>query len=81
MSTETSSKATVPALRIGLEIVDNDPRMGSRTLEISKVEGNYLFAKRRTRAGLDSREIRILKRRVYTDGKPRKSGFSLKQET
>jgi hypothetical protein len=60
-------------IRVGDRIRDNDPRMGDRVLEVwSLVGDDRVLARDR----IGSR-YRILRRRIYTDGRPRKSGFSL----
>lgn len=59
-------------MKIGDKIKDNDPRMNGRELTITVDAGDYIRAQNSV-----FQEVRILKRRIYTDGKPRKSGFSL----
>jgi hypothetical protein len=60
-------------IRVGDRIRDNDPRMGDRVLEVWSTLGDTRILAR-DRIGA---RYRILRRRIYTDGKPRKSGFSL----
>lgn len=60
------------ALQVGHRIKDNDPRQGARVLTIERVEGRFVYA--RTSRGL---ECRIQACRIYTDGKPRRTGFAL----
>jgi hypothetical protein len=60
------------ALEIGDRIKDNDPRMGSRYLRVIEVLPNGVRAEH----PISGRVFLILRRRIYTDGKPRKSGFS-----
>ena len=60
-------------IKPGDTIRDNDPRECGRTLVVERVEGGYAHCTspwtiHRTRIRLD---------RIYTDDKPRKSGFSL----
>jgi len=57
---------------VGDKIKDNDPRMGTRVLTIVRMNDTYVFAANYT----GSREYRIKITRIYTDGKPRRSGFS-----
>lgn len=58
---------------IGDHLKDNDPRTKGRTLYVRKVQGGYahcateVMGQVRTRVRLD---------RSYTDGKPRRSGYS-----
>lgn len=60
-------------LKIGDRIKDNDPRMGeNRELTITEILPNCVYA--RDGAG----KLRAyLRRSIYTDGKPRRSGFDL----
>jgi len=59
-------------LKAGMKLKDNDVRMGERILTIESVMPNGVSAK--SPAG---RVVTILRRRIFTDGKPRKSGFDL----
>ncbi len=64
-------------LKVGDRIKDNDPRMRhDRVLTILELLPNGVYAE-------DSRGrvYPILLRRIYTDGKPRRSGFSLCEES
>ena len=56
----------------GRRIMDNDPRMRPRALTIAEL---LPFGVRAT--DISGRTFTILKRRIYTDGKPRKNGFTL----
>ena len=58
-------------LNVGDQIKDNDPRMPNRVLVVTDVLPNGVVAKDKT-----GREFGYLRRRIYTDDKPRKSGFS-----
>ena len=71
-----STKLDTPALRVGDRIKDNDPRMSTnRELTITGILPDSVYAK----DGMGN--IRAyLRRRIYTDGKPRRSGFSLVAE-
>lgn len=62
-------------LRVGDRIKDNDPREGHRVLSIVALEGDKVVAQTKL-----LKCTRIAKSRIYTDGKPRKSGFSLLTE-
>jgi hypothetical protein len=57
-------------LKPGDRIKDNDPRM-DRVLSVARVSAEYVYA------NWAGRESRIRKDRIYTDGKPRRSGFSV----
>lgn len=62
---------TQDTLKIGDKIKDNDPRSSHRILVITSILPNGVEAE------LGGRRVSILRRRIYTDGKPRRSGFSL----
>lgn len=65
--------ANTEQLQVGHRIKDNDPRVTyERVLTITHVLPNGVQAE--NAAG---RAFTILRRRIYTDGKPRRSGFSL----
>lgn len=49
--------------------------MPNRILQITGFDGNYVFAK--ARAGLPGKLVRIRRDRIHTDGKTRRSGWSL----
>lgn len=60
-------------------IRDNDPRMPNRVLIVGRLAchhsgRDYVFCQDRS---YPSRGYRICTDRIYTDGKPRRSGFSL----
>lgn len=57
-------------LKEGDRIRDNDPRMPNRVLVISRVDEHKVTAQDRI-----GRSFGIQRRRIYNDGKPRKSGF------
>lgn len=61
---------TVP--KVGDRIRDNDWRMGDRVLTITILTTMYAYCSDGKRSG-----IRIRHKYIHTDGKPRKSGFSL----
>jgi hypothetical protein len=58
-------------LQVGDRIRDNDPRMPGRVLTVITVLPQNVYAKDST-----GRVFGYLRCRIYTDGKPRKSGFS-----
>ena len=59
-------------MNVGQKIKDNDPRVGNRVLKIIDFDGDYVIAKQ---GNLHS--VRIRADRIYSDGKPRRSGFAL----
>jgi len=60
-------------LKVGDRIKDNDPRMGTaRVLQIFEILPHIVLAE-----NVVGRVFRILRRRIHTDGKPRRSGFDL----
>ncbi len=61
-------------MKPGDKLKDNDPRCEGRVLEIIDTGSYYRHVVARAPSG---REVTILKRRIYSDGKPRKSGFDL----
>lgn len=65
-------------MKVGVRLRDNDPRMKSRVLTIVGVgvrtEHGLLDVCAEDRRG---RRFSILAHRIYTDGKPRRSGFTL----
>ncbi len=64
-------------LIVGDRIKDNDPRMTNRVLEITGFEQRHLdFVSAICRCPHLNREYRVSVRRIFTDGKARKSGFS-----
>ena len=64
-------------LKIGDVLRDNDPRQEGRTLEITKILPLHGSVRACSSKGKD---VRILQRRIHTDGKARKSGYSLVRE-
>lgn len=63
-------------LKVGDRIKDNDPRVNiNRVLTVVELLPNGVRAK-----DSGTRIFSILRRRIYADGKPRKSGFSLVTE-
>ena len=63
-------------LKVGDKLRDNDPRMSHRPqLTITQILPNGVQAQ--TKRG---QFVTLLKRRIYTDGKPRRSGFSLMRD-
>jgi len=60
------------SLKIGQQIKDNDPRVPGRVLTIAEIFPNGVVAK-----NTHGHAVTILRRRIYTDGKPRRNGFDL----
>lgn len=61
------------ALRVGDKLKDNDPRMNyGRVLTVVALYPNGVAACDRS-----GRTFNILRRRIYTDGKPRRNGFDV----
>jgi hypothetical protein len=63
------------AIKVGDKLRDNDPRMPNRVLTVHQVLPNGVAVKNSI-----GRVFLILRRRIYTDGKPRRSGFDLVKE-
>jgi len=59
-------------IRVGDRIRDNDPRMPNRTLQVVRFSGGKAVC-----LDWSGRRFFIALPRIYTDGKARKSGFSL----
>lgn len=57
----------------GDELLDNDPRMPGRRLCIVTVGDTSVVAEDRK----NSRRVMVRLARIYTDGKPRRRGFTL----
>jgi hypothetical protein len=62
----------VDVIQPGRRIKDNDPRMPARVLTITELLPFGVRAQ-----NISGRTFTILKRRIHTDGKPRKNGFTL----
>lgn len=62
-------------ITVGSRIKDNDPRMPGRVLEVSGFYDNYVFAF--VKVGRRHLATKIRRDRIHTDGKPRRSGWSL----
>jgi hypothetical protein len=61
-------------LKVGDRIKDNDPRVSaSRVLRVIEILPNGVLAEH----PVSGRVFAILRRRIYTDGKPRRNGFDL----
>jgi hypothetical protein len=67
------------AIKVGDQISDNDPRMAPRVLRVvgltHRFQGLYVLCQPLRTAY--KTPIRVRADRIYTDGKPRKSGFTL----
>jgi len=61
-------------IKVGDKIKDNDPRIGNRVLTVEAVSNTHVTACETSGV---RRPVRIKKSRIYTDGKPRRSGFDL----
>ncbi|MHB1201442.1 MAG: hypothetical protein ACYCZ6_18205 [Polaromonas sp.] len=65
-------------LKVGFKLKDNDPRETGRVLTVTalgqRTENGLLNVHARGAAGP---EVRISVHRIYSDGKPRRSGFDL----
>lgn len=60
-------------LKVGDMIRDNDPRMKYRLrYQVSLISSTHVYA---NLSALD--EVRVKREKVYTDDKPRRSGWSL----
>ena len=72
---------TDDALKVGDRIKDNDPRMysGNRVLSIVEIHPEHVLAKQER--GPYYGPYRIQRKRIYTDDKPRRSGFSVVRES
>lgn len=73
-----SDPETTDPITYDSRLRDNGPRMPERVLKVTGFDGEYVFAK--LRPGLPGKLTRIRRERIYTDGKPRKSGWSLVQD-
>lgn len=62
-------------IKVGDEIMDNDKRMPGRVLVVTAIEGERVVAS--AKLGSHLHETRVAIRRIYTDGKPRRTGWSL----
>lgn len=58
-------------LQPGMKIRDNDPRVGLRILTVDRIDGD------RVQCSDKHRSVIVNAKRIHTDGKPRRSGFSL----
>jgi hypothetical protein len=59
-------------LCVGDILMDNDPRMPNRGLHIVALNDEFAYCL----ALHSGRECRIRRDRIYTDGKPRRGGFT-----
>jgi hypothetical protein len=60
-------------VKIGDLIKDNDPRMPGRFRRVRRFEGHGVIAE----GWGQNSEVRISLSRIFTDGKPRRTGWSL----
>lgn len=65
-------------IKVGDQLKDNDPRSSHRVLTVTALglvtESGLQSVRAKGKAGP---EVSILTRRIYSDGKPRRSGFDL----
>ena len=61
----------------GTKLKDNEPHMTNRILIVEEVSDRFVFC-RNTLPSFP--KVRIDKNRIFTDGKPRRSGFSVVEE-
>jgi hypothetical protein len=54
----------------GQVLYDNDPRYRGRKIEVVRVEGSYAICKS------GPRQVKVRLDRIYSDGIPRRSGYS-----
>ncbi len=65
-------------MKVGDRLKDNDQRMGHRMLTITAIGVIGTSGADSVRAkGRAGPEVRISTKRIFTDGKPRRSGFDL----
>jgi hypothetical protein len=57
-------------LTVGQVLYDNDPRYRGRKVEVVRVEGSYAICK------CGPRQMQIRLAYIFSDGKPRRSGYS-----
>ena len=63
-------------LKIGDRIQDNDPRVGTRVLVVENLDDRYAYCL--PAFGTTKKTTyRILRNRIFADGKTRRSGFSV----
>lgn len=63
-------------MKVGDKIKDNDPRVVGRVLTITAIGVESVLAE-----GRSGNEVKISTKRIFSDGKKRRSGFDLlKQE-
>lgn len=63
-----------PVTKVGQIYRDNDPRFPNRLLRVFRVDETHAWLDPMTGGVLS---VRVHRSRLHTDGKPRKSGFSL----
>ena len=57
-------------LKVGQILHDNDPRYRGRKLEVVRVEGSYAVCM------CGPRQVKVRLDYIFSDGKPRRSGYS-----
>jgi hypothetical protein len=61
-------------LKAGQILYDNDPRYRGRKLEVVRVEGSYAVCM------CGPRQVKVRLDYIFSDGKPRRSGYSIVAE-
>jgi hypothetical protein len=61
-------------LKPGQILRDNDPRYHGRKVEVVRVEGSYAVCM------CGPRQVKVHLDRIFSDGKPRRSGYSAAAE-
>ena len=61
-------------LKAGQVLYDNDPRYRGRKVEVVRVEGSYAVCMS------GPREVKVRLDYIFSDGKPRRSGYSIVAE-
>jgi hypothetical protein len=69
---KTRKEEGMTELQVGQRIKDNDPRVAGRTLIIASMDNGYVTA-----TNVRGQPVRILRNRIYTDDKQRRTGFSV----
>jgi len=69
------------ALKVGDVLVDNDPRVNGRSVKVIEIGDTQAVCEPETQheGAKNSRRTIIALARIHDDGKPRKSGFSVRR--
>jgi hypothetical protein len=57
-------------LKVGQVLYDNDPRYRGRKVQVVRIEGSYAFCLS------GPRQVKVRLDYIFSDGKPRRSGYS-----